>query len=243
MRFSPVKPPRVFPVGLGRSIRMKDCARIKLEADEQVTFTAPSGAEYDVARKSWGYYATPSMNGRLKGFGLRAVLVRNGFGKLYLMLVEKGKEAGFRAYVMAIPFFILLLMAISWVLSSFRIQAPPQPIFTLYLSEQRTAVVRVLLLLAVVTGPVAEELFFRGFLYGWLRQRLGVARGLLLSAFLFAILHMDPVAFLPILGLGLLFGWVYERTGSLAAPIAVHVFHNGGMLFIASVIKGLIASP
>ncbi len=40
---------------------------------------------------------------------------------------------------------------------------------------------------------------------------------------------------------GLLFGWVYERTGSLAAPIAIHIFHNGGMLFVASVVKSLVA--
>ena len=99
MRFTPVKPPRLFQVGLDRSIRIKDCARIQLKPNEQVTFVAPSGAEYDVARKSWGYYATPSLNGRLQTFGLRGVLVQNSFGKLYLFLVGKGRVAQFRAYL------------------------------------------------------------------------------------------------------------------------------------------------
>ncbi len=145
----------------------------------------------------------------------------------------------FRAYLFSAPLLILLLLAVTMVLKLFRVEPPPQAIFTLYLSEERIAVVRVLLLLAVAAGPVAEELFFRGLLYGWLRSRVGIARGIWISALLFAALHMDPVAFLPILGLGLLFGWVYERTGSLAAPIAIHVFHNGIMLYMASLIKAL----
>ena len=90
---------------------------------------------------------------------------------------------------------------------------------------------------------VAEEMFFRGLLYGWLRSRLGVGRGLLLSALLFAVLHANLMAFLPILGLGLLLGWVYEQTGSLAVPAAVHLFHNGGMMALALWVKPFMVSP
>ena len=73
MRFRPQDPPREFEVGYGETIVMRDCGRVELDADEQVTFTTESGAEYDVARKSWGFYATPSLNGRLTGFGLRTL--------------------------------------------------------------------------------------------------------------------------------------------------------------------------
>ena len=59
-----------------------DCGRIALAPDEQVTFTTEAGGEYDVTRKSWGFYATPSINGRLKTFGLRAALVRNVAGRV-----------------------------------------------------------------------------------------------------------------------------------------------------------------
>src|SRR5262249_4821610 len=67
----------------------------------QVTFITERGAEYDVARKSWGFYATPSTNGRLRSFGLRAALVRASSGRLFVMLVEADKEAGFREYLFA----------------------------------------------------------------------------------------------------------------------------------------------
>jgi hypothetical protein len=100
MKVDQPKVPRVFEVGGRRSpIRLKDCARIELSPDEQVTFVTESGAEYDVARKSWGFYATPSLNARLVQQKLRAVLVRNPEGRFYVWLVERGKEAAFEAYL------------------------------------------------------------------------------------------------------------------------------------------------
>ncbi len=85
-------PPRVFRVGLNESIEIKDCAHIKLEPDEQVTFLTESGAEYDVARKAWGFYATPSLNSRLQNFSLRGVLVKNRKKQYFVMLIERGQE-------------------------------------------------------------------------------------------------------------------------------------------------------
>lgn len=99
MRFTPTDPPRVFEVGHDKKIQLKDCARIALESDEQVTFTTEAGAEYDVARKSWGFYATPSLNGRLQRFGLRGVLVKNRINQYFILLVERDKEPAFQRYV------------------------------------------------------------------------------------------------------------------------------------------------
>jgi hypothetical protein len=100
MKFTPVDPPRVFDVGQGeKKITMKDCGRVDLDPDEQVTFTTPAGAEYDVARKVWGFYATPSLNGRLQRFGLRGVLVKNRIQQYFVLLVERGQEAAFERYV------------------------------------------------------------------------------------------------------------------------------------------------
>jgi len=93
------EPPRVFRTGRGEPIAIKDCGRMLLEPDEQVTFVTEAGAEYDVTRKAWGFYATPSLNGRLLNFGLRAALVRSFVGKYYLLLVERGHEAAFEHYV------------------------------------------------------------------------------------------------------------------------------------------------
>ena len=94
-------PPRTFTTGRGEPIVIKDCAHIELAPDEQVTFTTAAGAEYDVARKSWGFYATPSLNGRLLDFGLRAVISRGPAAKYYTFLVERGHEDEFARYAAA----------------------------------------------------------------------------------------------------------------------------------------------
>lgn len=95
MKIRELEPPREFKAG---SVRILHCATISLEPDEQVTFNT-NGHEYDVVRKDWGYYATPSMNGRLRMQGLRSALVCNIQGKIFLRLVEQEKVEAFRTYM------------------------------------------------------------------------------------------------------------------------------------------------
>jgi hypothetical protein len=99
MKVSPKSPPRTFHVGQQGRITLRHCADVELDADEQVTFVTPFGAEHDVVRKSWGYYATGSLNGRLREHGLKSALVVNSAGRLYLLLVEIGREAEFARYL------------------------------------------------------------------------------------------------------------------------------------------------
>jgi hypothetical protein len=100
MNIYPKNPARIFHVGKPENdIFMKDCGSIVLEHDEQVTFTDSSGLEYDVARKDWGFYCTPSLNARLPSFGLRGVLIKNReTARFFVLLVEKGKEVLFDKY-------------------------------------------------------------------------------------------------------------------------------------------------
>lgn len=98
MIIKPRHPPREFEVGINQKITLKDCGSIHLEPNEQITFATAGGHEYDVVRKTWGFYATPSLNGRLEKFNLRAVLVKNRADFFFLLLVEKGKEPEFQKY-------------------------------------------------------------------------------------------------------------------------------------------------
>jgi hypothetical protein len=100
MKFEAKSPPRRFTVGTAVWFEMKDCGTLALDPDEQVTFVTANGAEYDVARKDWGFYATPSLNGRLASFGLRTALVRNRLtSRYFIMMVENGHEEAFDAYL------------------------------------------------------------------------------------------------------------------------------------------------
>lgn len=88
------------------------------------------------------------------------------------------------------------------------------------------AALLVLVLLFGFVGPIAEEIFFRGFAYRVLRQRFGRRSGMVLSAMLFAAIHVDPISQVPIFLIGLVMAHLYERTGSLAAPIGLHCANN-----------------
>lgn len=84
--------PRKFPVGTAAT-ELSECAHIHLSDDELVTFITPEGAQYDVTKKSWGFYATPSTNQRLTRHGLRAFLAQSAItGNQFVLLIELGKE-------------------------------------------------------------------------------------------------------------------------------------------------------
>ena len=98
MKIKIKKKSRKFKVNIGeKKIELSDLATINLKKNEQVTFKYLN-SEYDVAKKDWGYYATPSINGRLKKFGFRTFLVKNKSNKIYLFLVHKNKIKSFTKY-------------------------------------------------------------------------------------------------------------------------------------------------
>lgn len=89
-------------------------------------------------------------------------------------------------------------------------------------------------ILAVVAAPIAEEIFFRGFLFSGIGRRYGYGWGAVVSALLFSIAHvMQPGAFLPIFLFGLLLAWLYRRIGSIWACITAHSAYNSiALLFM-----------
>jgi membrane protease YdiL (CAAX protease family) len=85
-------------------------------------------------------------------------------------------------------------------------------------------------------GPVAEELFFRGILYGFLR-RWGVIVAVVLSTLIFVLCHPihHGIPVTRLLG-GVLFAVAYEISGSLMVPITIHVLGNLAIFTISWII-------
>lgn len=94
-----------------------------------------------------------------------------------------------------------------------------------------------LALFAIVLAPAYEELLFRRVLFGRLWQAGRPWLGLVLSSFAFALIHEIPgtsangpleIAQLWLVygGMGAAFAWLYQRTGTLWAPIAAHALNN-----------------
>jgi membrane protease YdiL (CAAX protease family) len=77
-----------------------------------------------------------------------------------------------------------------------------------------------------IMAPIAEELFFRGIVFGFLRQ-WGVIFALIASSFLFVLAHpIFPGIPIPQLVGGVVFALAYEMGGSLMAPITIHALGN-----------------
>ncbi|MGI6358610.1 MAG: CPBP family intramembrane glutamic endopeptidase [Bacillota bacterium] len=91
---------------------------------------------------------------------------------------------------------------------------------------------------AVLLAPLMEELFTRGMLYGWLRRQVGVKKGLIISSLLFAVLHFNGLGLISFFVTGLLFGALYERTGSLAPGMIAHATHNLISVVLALALAG-----
>lgn len=79
---------------------------------------------------------------------------------------------------------------------------------------------------AVLIAPLAEELFFRGFLLGGLSRAWSAVPALVLSSALFSALHFDVGSLIPFMLAGLLFGALYVRTGGVTAPVIAHFGFN-----------------
>ncbi|MGB0589350.1 MAG: lysostaphin resistance A-like protein [Myxococcota bacterium] len=104
-------------------------------------------------------------------------------------------------------------------------------------SENRSFEVRAALAVsAVVFAPIFEEIIFRGFLYRNMRDILGKTPAMLLTGFLFALVHLDLNLLFPLTGLGFALCLLFERSGSLLAPILVHAAWNLSQLAILSVL-------
>jgi len=84
-------------------------------------------------------------------------------------------------------------------------------------------------LLAVVAAPVFEEFIFRGLIFSGLRRSFALEPAVLASAAIFAILH-PPVAVVPVFVLGVTTAFVYEKSGTLAAPMLAHALYNATMI-------------
>ncbi len=86
---------------------------------------------------------------------------------------------------------------------------------------------------SLIVAPLAEETFFRGFIFAGIGKRFGYAWGAVLSALLFALAHLQLGALVPIFLLGLLLAWLYVRTRSLWACILTHFTYNSlALLFM-----------
>jgi len=124
----------------------------------------------------------------------------------------------------------------SLLLAPFGLEAQPEvlPIFGSGLQG---------LILALVAGsliaPLAEEIFFRGFLFANLREHQGPLKAMVTTALLFALFHLTPTAFVPLFFLGCFLALLYHLSGSLLPSILLHAAMNTLALTLSYLVERL----
>lgn len=83
-----------------------------------------------------------------------------------------------------------------------------------------------ILFAGVIVAPFVEEVFFRGFVFAGLRGKYGWVPAALISAGLFALVHLQPVSFLPIFLMGMIFAYLYQRSNSIWPGLIMHLTTN-----------------
>jgi hypothetical protein len=78
----------------------------------------------------------------------------------------------------------------------------------------------------VVLGPICEELLFRGAIYRPLRQKHSAQTVIVVTAVLFAVVHLDPHRIPPLFIMGCVLGYLRWASGSLVPPILMHMAFN-----------------
>jgi len=78
-----------------------------------------------------------------------------------------------------------------------------------------------------IMAPLVEELLFRGAIQGYmLRKGMKPLHAILIASAIFGIVHMNPIQIPFAFAIGLIFGWLYYRTGSVVPGIIGHFINN-----------------
>ncbi len=128
--------------------------------------------------------------------------------------------------VMAVVVSIATI-ASAFVIEPIALLLPDMPEFLEELLESMTKGPILASLISVsIMAPLFEEWLCRGLVLRGLLKKVKPVWAIVISAAFFAVLHMNPWQALPAFTLGLLFGYVYYKTGSLKLTMLMHCVNN-----------------
>ena len=83
-----------------------------------------------------------------------------------------------------------------------------------------------LFFMAVIAGPFAEEIIFRGFIYSGLRRHADFRTAAVISSCIFSLFHMHAGLFIPLAFMGYVFARIFEKNRSILPSVIVHMLWN-----------------
>ena len=171
-----------------------------------------------------------------------ALLAAGGLSVLYLSikpflplpdkwfhLTLKGKwfAWGLGGYLVAFPLVIVVSLVNQQIWQG---RGGSNPILPIALEGKDSLAILIFFVTAAIAAPFFEEIFFRGFLLPSLTRYCSTWQAILLSSFLFAVVHLSLSEVIPLMTLGIVLGFVYTRTQNLLASMLLHSLWNSGTL-------------
>jgi uncharacterized protein len=117
-------------------------------------------------------------------------------------------------------------------------QGGSNPILSIAIQNQDPAALLLIFVTASIAAPFYEETLFRGFLLPSLTRYMPTWGAIVLSSFLFAIVHLSLSEVLPLMALAMVLGFVYTRTQNLLASMLLHSLWNSGTLIALFLMGG-----
>ena len=128
-------------------------------------------------------------------------------------------------------------MGYQLVLKLFGITLQPQAIQQLLATCHGFVAATVVLACGGIAMPVCEEFIFRSVAYQGLRARMPACAAILVSAAVFAAVHIELRFFLPLAVFGAVMAYTFERTRSILPALAIHCLHNLTGLAVALLMR------
>jgi len=170
-----------------------------------------------------------------RGVGLREAVAAAGLYRGAGILKEIG--SGMVGYLAGIPILFCGILT-TFLLVKFTGVQPFHPIVFEF-KDAGNGKLLGLFLLACVLAPLMEEILFRGIFYQYLRGYLHPLLSAGLCGLVFAAIHPQGWAAIPVLGsIGVVFCLLREWRGSLIAPMTAHALNNFLVLSLALLLFG-----
>jgi CAAX amino terminal protease family. len=140
--------------------------------------------------------------------------------------------SGLVTFLIALPVVTVVNLLSLYLLDLAGLPAQQQDLLRLFAEADSSALLVVMIALAVLVAPMAEELLFRATFFRFLRTRVPRFIALLLPGTIFAALHVNwssydgLASFLPLITLAVIFSLAYERTGRIATAMIAHALFN-----------------
>lgn len=143
---------------------------------------------------------------------------------------KKGNEIKFTKLdnknIILMSSIFLILILLSNNISTFIYTIVPDKAFNSYANTLTNSNTILVIISALIISPIAEEIFFRGIIFKYLKKDFSFIFATIISASCFALMHGTIIHIVPAVIMGTLFCEIYEYTKDIKYNIFFHMLYN-----------------